>query len=124
MSQPTAASVTTAVADHLTLTTEAERAQLAGPVGAVLSLMKRWHDLDVADDPADDSGAEAPAGDAWPADLYRGAVMLAARLYRRRTSPDATIAAEGEFGPMYVARTDPDIAMLLRFGPWAETWVI
>lgn len=123
MAAPTADAVLDAVAAHLTLTTEAERAQLIGPVGAVLALMLRWHGLSVTPDDDDTAPAAEELPD-WPADLYRGAVMLAARLYRRKQSPDATIAADGEFGPMYVARNDPDIAMLLRFGRWAEAWIV
>lgn len=121
MPAPTAGAVLNAVAAHLTLTTDTEKRELDGPVGAVLALMSRWHDLSVTPDDADDT---APAVEDWPADLYRGAVMLAARLYRRKNSPDATIAAEGEFGPMYVTRNDPDIAMLLRFGRWGEAWIV
>lgn len=51
-------------------------------------------------------------------DLERGdhdlaATMLAARLYRRRNSPEG-VQAMTDAGAWYVARTDPDIARLLR----------
>jgi hypothetical protein len=47
-----------------------------------------------------------------------GAAMLAARLYRRRNSPEgvATFTAEGA---VYVQRNDPDIGMLLGIGAYA-----
>lgn len=47
-----------------------------------------------------------------------GATMLAARLWRRRNSPEgvATFTADGA---MYVQRNDPDIAMLLGIGAYA-----
>jgi anti-sigma factor RsiW len=47
-----------------------------------------------------------------------GATMLAARLYRRRNSPEgvATFAAEGA---VYVQRNDPDVALLLGIGSYA-----
>ena len=51
-------------------------------------------------------------------DLERGdhtlaATMLAARLYRRRNSPEG-VQSITDAGAYYVARTDPDIARLLR----------
>ncbi|MDK7733244.1 hypothetical protein QP568_02895 [Propionimicrobium lymphophilum] len=42
-----------------------------------------------------------------------GALMLAARLHRRRNSPGG-IETLGESGAAYVARTDPDLARLLK----------
>lgn len=42
-----------------------------------------------------------------------GALMLAARLHRRRNSPGG-IETLGDAGVAYVARTDPDLARLLR----------
>jgi hypothetical protein len=53
-----------------------------------------------------------------PASRALGALMLAARLYRRRNSPEgvATFAADGA---VYVQRNDPDIAMLLGIGSYA-----
>lgn len=52
---------------------------------------------------------EAPDQDA---DRRLGAVMLAARLVRRRNSPEGVVAIT-EAGPYYVARLDPDVALLL-----------
>lgn len=61
-------------------------------------------------------GAAPPAvaqGEPDPnADKSLGAIMLAARLVRRRNSPEG-VAALTETGPYYVARTDPDVSMLL-----------
>ena len=55
----------------------------------------------------------------WPANVERGANMLAARLYRRRESP-AGVAAFGDLGPVYVQRNDPDVALLLNLGAYAK----
>lgn len=48
----------------------------------------------------------------WPGTVELGATMLAARLYRRRNSPNGleTITADGV---AYVARYDSDIAAML-----------
>lgn len=55
----------------------------------------------------------------WPADVELGTVMLSARLYRRRNSPDG-VQAMTDAGAAYVARSDPDIAMLLQVGAYAR----
>lgn len=49
----------------------------------------------------------------WAADVELGAVMLAARLIRRRNSP-AGIESFTTEGAAYVTRRDPDLARLLR----------
>ncbi len=51
----------------------------------------------------------------WPHPLQLGATLLAARLYRRRNSPEG-IAGMGVDGAVYVQRNDPDISMLLKIG--------
>lgn len=56
---------------------------------------------------------------AWPANITHGATMLAARLYRRKGSPEG-VAAFAADGPVYVQRNDPDVAMLLELGAWAS----
>lgn len=58
------------------------------------------------------SGAYIP-----DAETYHGAVMYAAREYRRRNSP-AGIEVYGE-GASFVSRFDPDIDRCLRTGAWA-----
>lgn len=56
----------------------------------------------------------APLDEAtWPYRYAYGARMLAARLWRRRNSPEGIASFTGE-GVVYVRRTDPDIAELLR----------
>lgn len=61
----------------------------------------------------------APDGaDPWPDAVSLGATMLGARLARRRNSPSG-VEPMGTAGVAYVARTDPDIAMLLRTGTQA-----
>ena len=57
-------------------------------------------------------------GDDWPAGVQLGAIMLAARLHRRRNSP-AGVEAAGELGPVYVARYDSDLDRNLQIGAWA-----
>lgn len=52
---------------------------------------------------------------AWPAYVEHGAVMLAARVYRRRNSP-AGVEAISADGAVYVMRNDPDIADMLLVG--------
>lgn len=49
----------------------------------------------------------------WREDTALGAVMLTARLHRRRNSP-AGIESLTEMGATYVSRYDSDIARLLR----------
>ena len=51
------------------------------------------------------------------AETYQAAVMLAARLFRRRNSPGG-IESFGE-SVTYVSRYDPEIARALRTGLWA-----
>ncbi len=51
----------------------------------------------------------------WSADVVQGAVMLAARLTRRRNSP-AGVESFGELGATYVSRYDPDLDRLLGLG--------
>jgi hypothetical protein len=78
--------------------------KLAATVAAVNSLIARWLN---------------PAADGtWRPEHVLGATMLAARLYRRRNSPEgvATFTAEGA---VYVQRNDPDVAMLLGLGSYA-----
>lgn len=54
----------------------------------------------------------------WADDTVLAALMLAARLVRRRNSPGGTEAfADGS--AMYVARNDPDAARLLRLDQYA-----
>lgn len=52
------------------------------------------------------------------AETYQGAVMYAAREYRRRNSP-AGIEAFGDAGTSFVARYDPDIERALQTGAYA-----
>lgn len=52
----------------------------------------------------------------WPAKVQLGAVMLAARLVRRRNSPAGIALFTAEGGAAYVSRQDPDVAQLLELG--------
>lgn len=52
----------------------------------------------------------------WHEMTTAGALMLAARLVRRRNSPDGIASFNAAGGVAYVQRTDPDVAMLLELG--------
>lgn len=93
------------VADQLGLVGTSHDDELGPVIAAVEALVTSYN--------------EAPAdGEQWPANLQLGAVMLAARIYRRRNSP-AGVESMGEIGPVYVSRNDPDLAQLLKIGKYA-----
>lgn len=79
---------------------------LVDTVAAVNAVVRRWKPT-------------PPTGQPWPDDTVRGAVMLAGRQYRRRNSPGG-VEVYGSDGATYVARTDPDVAMLLQLGVYAD----
>lgn len=60
-----------------------------------------------------------PEPDEFPARVVQGADMLAARVFKRRNSPDGVQAMTDE-GASYVSRSDPDVAQLLRIGAYAK----
>lgn len=90
-----------AVESYLGLGADRDRDQLMAVCAAVNDLVSDWHGLDGDDEPGDR--------------LKFGALMLAARVYRRRNSP-AGVEALGELGPVYVSRNDPDLTMMLGLG--------
>lgn len=53
-----------------------------------------------------------------PPDITLGAVMLAARWYRRRNSPEGLVSY-GDMGGVTVPRLDADIERLFRIGRYA-----
>jgi hypothetical protein len=57
----------------------------------------------------------------WPDDALQGAVMLAARMYRRRNTPSGIEAFTDAV--VYVPRRDSDVDMLLRVGGYATPQV-
>lgn len=85
----------------------ADAALVADAVDAVNAAVRSWN-----------CAALATGLDAWPADIVKGANMLAARIYRRKNSPGG-VESFGDLGPVYVQRRDPDIAMLLHIGTHA-----
>lgn len=93
-----------AVAAHLRLGSVEDG--LTEVCAAVNAAVTRWIDRDRLNDP----------------DVRHGAVMLAARVWRRRNSP-AGVEALGELGPVYVSRNDPDLAMLLGLGNYRRLHV-
>lgn len=73
--------------------------EVPGVIDAVNGMVTQWH------------GAE------WPAGVKLGAVMLAARLYRRRNSP-AGVESFSDMGASYVSRYDSDLDRQLRINAW------
>jgi len=63
----------------------------------------------------DPDDPDAPPG--WADQTITGAIMLAARLVRRRNSP-AGVEALLDSGPAYVSRYDSDISRMLRLDRW------
>lgn len=57
-------------------------------------------------------------GDEWPAGVELGAVMLAARLHRRRNSSNG-VESFSEMGTSYVSRYDSDLDRQLRINDWS-----
>jgi hypothetical protein len=53
----------------------------------------------------------------WPADVMQGAVMLAARLYRRRNTPSGVEPFTD--GAVYLPRRDGDVDAMLHIGYYA-----
>lgn len=94
---------------HLGITDDRDDDHLASVVAAVNAKVRRWPVVDPARGEADWSMA---------ADAVEGSTLLAARLFRRKDSP-AGVAALGADFPVYVMRTDPDVAMLLGLGTWS-----
>lgn len=74
-------------------------------------------DLPIADTAR--AAAGDPPPDTWPPRIALGATMLAARLARRRNSPDG-IASFSDLGAVYVQRNDPDVAQLLQIGRFTK----
>lgn len=102
-----------AVREHVGLADGRDTVRVQRIVDAVNSQVRRWPVCDPARGQAD-----------WQlaADAVEGAVMLAARLYRRKNSP-AGVETFGSEGAVYVQRNDPDLAQLLQLGQWAGPMV-
>jgi hypothetical protein len=52
----------------------------------------------------------------WPAvpdNVVEAHLILSARLFKRKDSPDGTIAGAADFGSIRIGRTDPDVAEML-----------
>lgn len=108
MPQPEAEPTTTAaVKAHLKITDTTDDEAIDSAVAAVNVFVRRT-------EKARRISVVTPEPDPndWPADLIQGATMLAARLFKRRNSPNG-VEAFAVAGPVYVRRNDPDIGMLL-----------
>lgn len=102
-----------AVAEQLSMPADdpAVLAKLALTVAAVNSLVPTF--AKVVPQAAPDGLSSS-----WRNEHRLGALMLAARLYRRRNSPEGVASFTAE-GAVYVQRNDPDVAMLLGLGAYA-----
>ena len=81
---------------------DAERGHIAKVVPAVNAWVATFHDV---------------TGQALGDQVVLGSVMLAARITRRRNTPNG-IESFGDLGSTYVARHDPDIERMLGTGPY------
>lgn len=81
-----------------------ERGYIATVVPAVNAWIATFHTAD-------------PVTGLYRGDVVQGAVMLAARLTRRRNSP-AGVESFGELGATYVSRYDADLDRLLGLGAY------
>lgn len=93
---------------HLDITDNRDDAPIGRAVAAVNAKVRTWPVVAPADGAEDWSAPEL-------AHIVEGATLLAARLFRRRNSPDG-VAQFATDGPVYVSRNDPDVAMLLGLG--------
>lgn len=99
--------ITTAnVADYLDLKNRTDP-HLQVSVDAVNALVSRLPDIHLVEDTTN------PGEMIWAADTKLGAIMLGARIWKRRNSPNG-IEALTEGGATYVSRYDSDIARMLR----------
>lgn len=107
------------------------------PAGSVVDLELVKHRLGLVGDTSEDAelervcaavdalvrdlptAARSAGASEWHVRTALGAEMLAARLHRRRNSPDG-VAAFTEAGAVYVRRNDPDVAQLLELGDYAR----
>lgn len=101
-----------AVKTHLSIDDTDDDAFITSIVAAVNTRVLSWPVSAEAEDAVDWTVPEV-------AHIVTGANMLAARLVRRRNSPDG-VAAFGELGPLYVQRSDPDVALLLKLGQYKK----
>lgn len=90
---------------------ERDHARLEPIVDSVNALVRRWPVSEAAVD------LEGDPDRAWPGNIVHGAVMLSARLWRRKDTPGG-VEAFTQLGAAYVMRSDPDVAMLLKLGSW------
>lgn len=94
---------------HLGITDDVDDTAISGVVAAVNVKVKSWPVAKAADtDPA-------PADWAGFEDVVYGSTLLAARLFRRKDTPDG-IAGFADGAPAYVSRNDPDVALMLKIG--------
>lgn len=82
----------------------ADDSELVRCVDTVNALVTSWH------------------GENWPPGADTGAIMLAARLHRRRNSPGG-VENFGDAGAAYIPRYDADLDRLLRINEWATPQV-
>lgn len=108
---PNGPTTVAAVKELSRVTGNADDVRLGRIVAAVNAWCLALPSAAVADGAPDWSGAQLQH-------ITEGATMLGARLYRRKNTPDGVVSMGGE-SFAYIARNDPDVAMLLGLGAWA-----
>lgn len=98
------------VKSHLAITDARDDAMIGLVVDAVNDQVVEWHG------PPTIPTADGSALDYRPK-FKQGATMLAARVYRRRNSPNGVEDYGGDLGgAIYTRATDPDVAQMLNLG--------
>ncbi|WP_280383359.1 phage head-tail connector protein [Nocardia wallacei] len=104
MTSPVPATTLAAVKTYLAITDDRDDAAITAVVDAVNDLIASWLPV-------------PGAGTGWPPRHAQGATMLAARVFRRRNSPNGVEDYGSELqGAIYTRANDPDIALLLGLG--------
>ncbi len=112
MTSPVAngATTTQAVKNHLAITDDRDDATIELVVAAVNDQVTQWHG------PPSILSAAGDVLDYRPK-YQQGATMLAARVYRRRNSPNGVEDYGSDLqGAIYTRSNDPDVAQLLELG--------
>lgn len=112
MTSPVAngATTTQAVKTYLAITDDRDDAAIDVVVSAVNDQVEQWHGPPTLENATGDALDYRPK-------YQQGATMLAARVYRRRNSPNGVEDFGSDLqGAIYTRSSDPDVAQLLELG--------